>query len=135
MQTKLFTTEQILPAQISDWNAKFGKIIPIEVATTDEPLTREVNIPEEERVPDGPTTRTEEYYEYITGYFRKPTMEEMGIAAQGNEANKVKITTILYNTCLLGGHPDFEKNQEVITAAMMQMKAITKTRANRLGKL
>lgn len=111
---KLFTTEPILPAQIADWKEQHK--------------TRELHFIE---VP----VSDEKEADFIGAYFRNPTIEELGLAVTGGGENKLKTSQILYNTCLLGGHPDFETDQAIMQSAMKQFGQAIKTREGRLKKV
>lgn len=109
---RTFSTEPVTPEQIASWKADFKNVFAIDVPGTDED--------------EAPA---------ITGYFRKPSIAEIGIATQGNEKNPLNSSLMLYNTCLLGGHPDFDTDEEVKRAAISQFKDILKTRTASIKKL
>ena len=72
---------------------------------------------------------------HITGYFRKPSIDEIGLATSGNDKTPLKATMVMYNTCLLGGHPEFDTNEDVKRAALSQFKDVLKTRTATITKL
>src|SRR5689334_16631534 len=112
---KLFTTEAIKPEQIADWKTAHKGIFQISVAGTDQGQPGEGQ---------------------IHGFFRKPTLDELGMAATaGGKDNPMKTSRVLYNTCILGGHPDFENDETVILSALSQFGEIMKTRQAEIKKL
>ena len=110
MAKKLFTEEAIEEAQIEDWKAKYKKVFAIPVCSEDDD--------------DSPK---------VTGYFRKPSVDELGLMQQAS--NKVAAVKILYNTCLLGGHPLFENDEDIMQGAMKQFQTVLKTRYSEIKKL
>lgn len=124
----IVTTDPISEMQIAEWKEKYPRgIFEIEVACSDEPLIRQKE--------GGKEGETEEYYEYIKGYFRKPDVTEIGLATQGNEKAPLKIVGIIYNTCFIGGHPDFQSNEDVKLSAYEKMAKLTKKRVSVIKKV
>jgi hypothetical protein len=111
---KVITTEPILQAQIDDWKQQHN--------------TNELHLIE---VPLG----DDENAEVVKGYFRNPTMSELSIATKASVDDKLKFSQVLYNTCLLGGHPLFEKNDSVIQSAMKEFAIAIKPRQAKLKKV
>jgi len=109
---KVFSKDPIEQTTIDEWKGKFRNVFAVEVPVSDEP---------------GADT--------ITGYVRKPDLEEIGIVTSGNKENPVKAVIVLYNTCLLGGHPSFETDKDVRDAAIKQFEDILKTRQATIKKV
>lgn len=68
----------------------------------------------------------------IVGYFKKPSNTEIGLISAVK--NEFEGAMIMYNSCLLGGHPSFEKDDDVKRAAFNQFPALLKTRVSSLKK-
>lgn len=108
----IVTTEAIPATQIAEWKEKFKNIFCIGVPASDE-----------------------EGADIINGYFRKPSIDELGMATAANKDNMLKASRTIYNTCFLGGHPDFQKNDDVVMSALNKFSEITKVREAEIKKL
>lgn len=106
----ILTTEPITAEQIQAWKAKYKDVFAIDV---------EGDTPEET----------------VTGYFRKPSINELTTAQEAAGNSFIKLGLAIVNTCLLGGHPSFGDNDEVKRACIEQFKDIIKIRKANLKKL
>jgi hypothetical protein len=113
---RLLTTETIPQAQIDAWKQLHKDVFAITVPATDEDEGKE----------DG---------EVLTGYFRKPKLDELGMAAQASRDNALMASQVIYNTCLLGGHPAFNDDEDVVRAALAKFGNVIKTREAQIKKL
>lgn len=113
---RLLTTEPIPQAQIDAWKQLHKDVFAITVPATDEDEGKE----------DG---------EVLTGYFRKPKLDELGMAAQASRDNALKASQVIYNTCLLGGPPAFVEDEDVVRAALGKFGNVIKTREAQIKKL
>jgi hypothetical protein len=152
---KVITEGPVSDAQIAEWKKEYGadrvKVIEVTTVAAEEALERLAEIEVLlAKTPEKIGTKLNSAYtdlvteknclltpslEVIKGYFRKPSVDELGIASQGNEGAPLKVSTIVYNTCLLGGHPDFETDEDVKMAALKQFKGILKGRTASLKKV
>lgn len=111
MSKAIITNEAILPEQIADWKNQHPRgIYAIEVPESDEPESA-----------------------IVTGYFRKPSINELGMVAKKDTG--LKDVEVIYNTCFLGGHPAFMNDDDVKMAALRQMGSIIKVRNAEIKKL
>lgn len=113
---KLLSIEAMPQAQIDAWKQTHKDVFAISVPATDEDSGKE----------DG---------EKLTGYFRKPKLDELGMAAQASRDNALKASQVIYNTCLLGGHPAFADDEDVVRAALSKFGDVIKTREAQIKKL
>lgn len=112
---KLLSTEQIPQAQIEAWKQTHKDVFAISVPASDDD--------------------TDDKSETLTGYFRKPKLDELGMAAQAGRDNALKASQVIYNTCLLGGHPAFADDEDVVRAALGKFGDVIKTREAQIKKL
>ena len=110
MSKAILTTEPISGNQIADWKEKHKNVFQISVPNEDS---------------------TEELH----GYFRKPTIDELALATGGNKDNPLKASLVIYNSCLLGGHPAFAEDESVKMAAMSKFGTLMKVREAEIKKL
>lgn len=113
---RLLSTEPIPQAQIDAWKQTYRDVFAITVPATDEDAGKA----------DGET---------LTGYFRKPKLDELGMAAQASRDNALKASQVIYNTCLLGGHSAFADDEDVVRAALGKFGDVIKTREAQIKKL
>lgn len=113
---RLLSTETIPQAQIDAWKQTYKDVFAISVpATDDDAVTEDM--------------------QKLTGYFRKPKLDELGMAAQTGKDNALKASQVIYNTCLLGGHPAFAEDEDVVRAALSKFGDVIKTREAQIKKL
>lgn len=106
----LLTTEAVTAEQIAEWKAKNPR------GVFALPFEKDDNT-------------------VITGYFRKPTITELDQATAGVQNAPLKSMRILYNTCFLGGHPEFKDNEDVVLAGIKAFGEINKTQEIAVKKL
>jgi len=110
MSKAIITLEEMNADQINDWKEKHKSVFCIEVPN-------------------------EAGDKKLAGYFRKPKIDELGMATAANKDNPLKATQVIYNTCFLGGHPDFEKDEDIKMAAMSKFGEIIQVREAEIKKL
>lgn len=103
----------ITQAQLKSWKDKYGEVFAIDIPVTD--LTKE-------EIAAGKIA------EQVTGYFRKPNLQIIGMAAKIVDSDPIKAYRHQFDNCWLGGDPLFHSNEEVMYAAMLAVNALFKVR-------
>lgn len=106
---KPFSEEPLKPEVIADFKEKHKNVFEITVGEGDEPK--------------------------VTGYFRKPTISELSVLLNGDKEKIFDQTLTMFNTCLLGGHPSFETDDDVKLAAIQVFSEVIKARQASIKKL
>jgi hypothetical protein len=70
-----------------------------------------------------------------TCYVRKPTRNEMGLAAKLSTSNPMKYPEVILNACFLGGDEEIKTDDELFLSAAGQIDKLVKVREAEVKKL
>lgn len=151
---KLLSEQPFAEEQLQAWKIEHGRVYTITMPETEEEeellaeataeLQKAEALPEKDEIGNTLEAETElkekavqaakeklAQVKYINGYFRKPTISELGMV---ESKGKIAASVVIYNTCLLGGHPLFDKDESVKLSAMEQFGSIITKRTATIKK-